>query len=96
MAFDIRMTPDAADSLRSLSAFDRKTIQSEIRQHLAHQPTKVSRSRIKELDQPAISQFRLRVGEYRIYYNVDLEAETVTVLYVFDKGRGLTPEGDAS
>ena len=94
MTSDIRMTPEAADQLKELSAFDRKTIQSEIRLHLTHQPTSVSR--IKELDQPAITQFRLRVGEYRVYYNVDLEQEVVTVHYVIEKGRGLTPEVDVS
>lgn len=96
MAFKIHISSEATTALRVLSGFDRKTIQAEIRQHLTHQPMNTSRSRIKELEQPAITQYRLRVGEYRVYYNVDIDEEVVFVLYVFEKGRGLTPEGEPS
>ena len=55
----------------------------------------MSRSRIKKLTQPAISQYRLRVGEFRVYYDVDEYAQHVIVIEVFEKGRGTTPgEGE--
>lgn len=96
MAYEIRVSPEASDTLRTLSAFDRKTIQAEIRIHLTHEPTKTSRSRIKKLDDTGITQYRLRVGEYRVYYNVNVDEQIVFVMLVFEKGRGLTPEVETS
>lgn len=43
-------------------------MQSEV--HLRHEPTKVSRSRIKRLTGLAQPQFRLRVDDIRVFYDV--------------------------
>jgi mRNA-degrading endonuclease RelE of RelBE toxin-antitoxin system len=39
--------------------------------HLRHEPRKTSRSRIKRLRGLAKPQYRLRVGDVRIFYDVD-------------------------
>jgi len=47
---------------------------------LSHEPTRQSRSRIKRLGGAVFPPFRLRVDEFRIYYDVD-EAEQKVVIY---------------
>jgi mRNA-degrading endonuclease RelE of RelBE toxin-antitoxin system len=71
MTFDILITDDAQEDLDTLRAFDRTAILEAMDTHLRHEPTKISRARIKRLDQPAISQYRLRVGDFRVYYDVE-------------------------
>ena len=47
----------------------RAAVRTAIETHLRHEPEKVSKSRIKRLrglDQP---QYRLRVGEVRVFYD---------------------------
>jgi mRNA-degrading endonuclease RelE of RelBE toxin-antitoxin system len=38
--------------------------------HLTHEPTKVSKSRIKRLQGLSQPQYRLRVGDIRVFYDV--------------------------
>jgi mRNA interferase RelE/StbE len=45
-------------------------VRDTIEKHLRHEPTKVSRSRIKHLSSLAQPEFRLRVGEVRVVYDV--------------------------
>src|SRR5215831_6372261 len=90
-AFQIEYTPQAADDLRALRAFDRAKVFAAIEQYLAHAPTQTSKSRIKQMRQPFWSQYRLRVDEHRVYYNVDEPARVVSVLRILTKGTGSTP-----
>jgi mRNA-degrading endonuclease RelE of RelBE toxin-antitoxin system len=68
--YDIELTRNAEQDYLSLDARWRANIKAALEVHLRHEPTKQSKSRIKrlrELDQP---QYRLRVDEYRIFYDV--------------------------
>ena len=49
MAFEIILAPEAVADLRRLSAHDRATVRDAMEIHLRHEPTKVSKSRIKQL-----------------------------------------------
>jgi mRNA interferase RelE/StbE len=91
-AFEIRYADEAVNDLRRLRAFDQRRILEGIELHLSFQPKFVSRSRIKLMVQPFWSQFRLRIDEYRIYYDVDDEAHVVSVLRVLMKTTEPTPE----
>ena len=51
--------------------------------HLRHEPEKVSRSRVKRLRGLRQPQYRLRVGEVRIF--CDVIGETVQVLAIVAK-----------
>lgn len=44
------------------------------------------------MEQPFWCGFRLRVGDYRVYYDIDEEARTVTVVRVLRKGGAATPQ----
>ncbi len=96
MPYEIVIAADAEQDLKPLRRYDLKIILKAIEQHLSHQPKMVSRSRIRQLTQPAISEYRLMVGEYRVYYDVVDEVRHVVVLHVFKKGRRTTPRGGRS
>ena len=83
--FFIDYAQAALDDLKSLAAIDRKKITDGIYVHLRHEPTKVSRSRIKEMAQPFWSQYRLRIDEFRVYYDVNVELLAINVLRVLKK-----------
>ena len=50
--YDIQYAQTAVDDLRRLRRFDSQQILDEIERQLTHQPTSVSRSRIKLMRQP--------------------------------------------
>ena len=83
MRFAIVLAPEAVDDFRSLRANVRSTVRDALETHLRYEPTKTSRSRIKQLRGLARPQYRLRVGEIRIFY--DVSAETVEVLAIIPK-----------
>jgi len=68
--YNVDYTPEAEADLRAYRAFDQKSIMEGIEAHLFHEPKKVSRSGIKQMTQPFWSQYRLRVGDFRVYYDV--------------------------
>ena len=51
--------------------------------HLRHEPEKVSKRRIKRLRGTSKPEYRLRVGEIRVFY--DVTGDTVEVLAVVAK-----------
>ena len=61
----------------------RTAVRQAIKTHLTHEPTKVSKSRIKRLRGLARPQFRLRVDEVRVFY--DVVGRTVEVLAIVAK-----------
>jgi mRNA-degrading endonuclease RelE of RelBE toxin-antitoxin system len=74
---------DAIDDLRSMRAYDRSAVLDVIERILSTTPTRESKSRIKRLRGLASPAYRLRVGEFRVFYNV-LE-DRVQVLRVLPK-----------
>jgi mRNA-degrading endonuclease RelE of RelBE toxin-antitoxin system len=56
--------------LRKLRADLRTGIRDAIEYHLRHQPTKTSKAGIKHLRGVSRPQFRLRVGDIRVFYDV--------------------------
>jgi mRNA-degrading endonuclease RelE of RelBE toxin-antitoxin system len=83
MRFEIVLAPQAARDLRALPARHRSEVRDAIEAHLRHEPTKVSKSRIKRLRGLVKPQYRLRVGETRVFY--DVRDEAVEVLAIVAK-----------
>jgi mRNA interferase RelE/StbE len=73
----------AVEDLRRLKANERSAIKEVLETHLRHEPTKTSRSRIKRLRAIARPQYRLRVEEVRVSY--DVSGSTVEVLAIVPK-----------
>lgn len=93
--FAIVYDRQAIEELAGLRKFDQVRIVEAIERHLADQPTRLSGRSIKRLEPPVLADYRLRVGEYRVFYNVDSPAMRVHVIAVRFKGR-LTLEEAAS
>jgi mRNA-degrading endonuclease RelE of RelBE toxin-antitoxin system len=84
MAFAIKFLGTAAADLKALRVFDQRRIGEEIDKQLRHQPTVGSKNR-KCLrgfapgfeHEPPL--WELRVGEFRVFYDVDEEGQAVRV-----------------
>ena len=85
MAFDVILAPAAAQQLKSLKANVRATVRDAMEKHLRHEPTRVSKSRIKRLQGLSQPQYRLRVGEIRVFY--DVGDKVVEVLAIVTKAQ---------
>ncbi len=71
------------EDLRFLKANLKAVVREALEAHLRHEPEKVSKSRIKRLRGLSRPQYRLRVGEVRVFY--DVAGETVEVLAIVGK-----------
>jgi mRNA interferase RelE/StbE len=83
MRFEIILAPEAIEDFRALKANVRSTVRDALETHLRLEPMKTSRSRIKRLRGLTRPQYRLRVGEVRIFY--DVSAKSVEVLAIIPK-----------
>jgi len=83
MRFEILLAPEAVEDLRRLKTKERSAVKEALETHLRHEPTKTSRSRIKRLRGIARPQYRLRVEEVRVFY--DVSGSTVEVLAIVPK-----------
>ena len=83
MPFAIVLAPEAAADLKFLKANPRKLVRDALEEHLRHEPHQVSRSRIKRLRGLSRPQYRLRVGEIRVFY--DVIGDTVEILAIVSK-----------
>jgi mRNA interferase RelE/StbE len=78
--FRIVFRPAAARQIRRLRRLDAVAILDGIETHLRHEPERVSRSRVKRLRGRQDATYRLRVGEYRVFYDVLEELVIVTAV----------------
>jgi len=85
MKYEILFAPEAVQDFKRLSAKDRSTLKEAIQKHLTYEPQKISKSRIKKLHGVSRPQYRLRVGEIRVFY--DVAEATVEVLAIIPKSR---------
>ena len=81
MVFEIVLTDEAKADVRLLDAIDRACVRDALETHLRHEPTKVSRSRIKRLRELEYPQYRLRINELRAFYDV-VEQRVVVVAII--------------
>ena len=70
MAYEIIFAPEAIEDLQRLRAVDRSGIAAAIQTHLRHAPRKESKTRIKRLRGLRQPEYRLRVDDFRVFYDV--------------------------
>jgi len=97
MPFKIEVARSAAAELKGLRPFDRKRLLDEMEKHLTHEPTVITRNRKCLGPLPAGFEhippiWELRAGEYRVFYDVDAQAEKVFVRAVRRKEPHQTTE----
>jgi mRNA-degrading endonuclease RelE of RelBE toxin-antitoxin system len=83
MPFEIVLAPEAVTDLRGLRANIRAVVRDALERHLRHEPERTSRTRIKRLRGLRRPQYRLRVDEVRVFY--DVSGTTVEILAIVDK-----------
>jgi mRNA interferase RelE/StbE len=83
MRFDIVLAPEAVEDLKTLKANVQSSVRAALEAHLRYEPTKISRSRIKRLRGLDRPQYRLRVAEVRVFY--DISGSTVEILAIVAK-----------
>lgn len=86
MRYEIIVAPEAVEDLDLLKANVRAEVRDAMERHLRHEPTKVSKSRIKRLRGMSRPQYRLRVGDdVRVFYDVTDDA--VEILAIVPKSQ---------
>lgn len=83
MRYEILLSPQAIADVKALAARARVEVRHAIELHLRHELNKLSRSRVKRLRGLSRPQFRLRVGDIRVFY--DVSPSRVHVLTVVTK-----------
>jgi mRNA-degrading endonuclease RelE of RelBE toxin-antitoxin system len=88
MRFEIVLAPDAIKALQRLPARVRSEVRDALERHLRFEPTKTSKSRIKRLRGLSQPQYRLRVNEIRVFY--DVTETSVEILAIIEKQEAQT------
>jgi mRNA-degrading endonuclease RelE of RelBE toxin-antitoxin system len=97
MGFEVKIVPSALEELRDIPVFHRRRIALAIDERLVHEPTVVTRHRkpIEGAD-PSFEYERplweLRVGEFRVFYDVDEANAVVLVRAIREKPPHATSE----
>jgi mRNA interferase RelE/StbE len=83
MPYDIILAPEAVEDLHLLKANIRAIVRAVLVSYLRHEPTQVSKSRIKRLRGLRHPQYRLRIDEIRVFY--DVHEQDVEILAIINK-----------
>ena len=83
MRYEIVLAPETVEDLKALKANLRSAVRAALQTHLRHEPAKVSKSRIKRLKGIRRPEYRLRIDEVRVFY--DIAGRTVEVLAIVAK-----------
>jgi mRNA interferase RelE/StbE len=85
MKHEIILAPEAVQDLKLLDVYQKTKIKELIEVHLRDAPTKTSKSRIKRLRGLRHPQYRLRIDEFRVFY--DVEEDRVEILAILLKSK---------
>jgi len=88
MPYSIVLAPEAIRDLRRLKPPHRSLVKQAIETHLRYEPLKESKSRIKRLRGLRHPNYRLRVGDLRILY--DVSENTVEVVAILRKSDSIS------
>ena len=76
--YRIEFTQEAGRDLAYFSAYERKRIVDDVKRQLTHEPTVETRNR-KELRDNPVARWELRIGKYRVFYEVEQQTSTVII-----------------
>ncbi len=75
----IEYSPDAEDHLRALTTRQQRMVLDAVDEQLVHQPTVETRNR-KPMRPNPLAPWELRIGNLRVYYDVEEEPEPVVFI----------------
>jgi mRNA-degrading endonuclease RelE of RelBE toxin-antitoxin system len=94
MPYAIILAPEAAEDLDDLKANLRAEVRQGMETHLRHEPGKTSRSRIKRLRKLSQPQYRLRIGDVRVFYDVsEKNIEVLAIVLKSEAAKWLAKHG---
>jgi mRNA-degrading endonuclease RelE of RelBE toxin-antitoxin system len=79
MPYHVEFSPDAEDHLRALTARQQRRVLDAVDIQLVHQPTLETKNR-KPMRPNPVAPWELRVGELRVYYDVEESPERVVLV----------------
>ena len=85
MAYEIILSPEALDHLAGFTARQRRIILEEIELQLTNEPTRVTQQR-KPMRPNPLASWELRVGQFRVYYQVENDEEDRRTIYIIAVG----------
>jgi len=85
MRYEIVFAPEAVKDYKRLSARERSSVRDTLERHLRYEPERISKSRIKRLRGVRKPQYRLRIDEIRVFY--DVGENTVEILAIIPRSR---------
>ncbi len=83
--YEIFLKPSAMRDMDAMRQFDVKAICDVMEECLGNEPAKESKSRVKRLRGISDPDYRLRAGEYRVFYSIEEGMGRVNVLRVLHK-----------
>lgn len=95
MKYEILLAPEAVRDFEKLPAHRRSLVRDVLERHLRQEPERVSKSRIKKLRGLRRPQYRLRVDEIRIFYDVrEGRVEVLAIIPKSEAAAWLQQEGE--
>jgi mRNA-degrading endonuclease RelE of RelBE toxin-antitoxin system len=76
--YEIDFTSSAREDLNALRKFEQVEVLEGIETQLRHEPTTETRNR-KHMDTNELADWELRIGRFRVFYNVDEQMSVVTI-----------------
>ena len=86
MSYEVELSADAQDHLRVLEARDRTIVIDTIEEQLTHDPAVPTRRR-KLLRENPLAAWELRIGDFRVFYNVEDERVLVVAVGLKEHNR---------
>ena len=81
MPFEIHFSKLARVNFGELRKYDQNIIAQTIFEQLVHQPDQITRHR-KQLEPNPFAEWELRIGDYRVFYRIRTEEETVVIVAI--------------
>ena len=92
--FRILFKPSAIQRLKRMRRFDAVAIVDSIERHLSGEPERAAKGTIKRLRGRQETTYRLRVGDYRVFYDViDDRVEVSQILHKSETAAFYKKEG---
>jgi len=82
--YDIEFTPEALQDLRHFKKFEQALILDAVQTQLPYEPVTETRNRFRR-NPPDIAEWELRIGVFRVFYNVDESVKIVSIERIGEK-----------
>lgn len=82
--YQIEFTPEAVQDLRYLKKFEQNIIIDAIQTQLSYEPGIETKNRFRR-NPPDIAEWELRIGIFRVFYNIDGFVQIVSIERIGEK-----------